>query len=127
MKPYHLLLINLFCRDLSTALSQHTFVNFTGADFLNRNISQLSQATAKLLEAEQARAHRWLIIHMNHADETERQLGVEERWTCEDPWYVDALTYISNRAIIRAVEHLEGLVVQRLFELSKANLATMGA
>ena len=64
---------------------------------------------------------------MNHADETERQLGFEERWTPEDPRYVDALGYINNRTFIRAVERLEGLVVQRLFELSKANLAATGA
>jgi hypothetical protein len=66
-------------------------------------------------------------MHMNHADETEQQLGVEECWTGEDPQYVDALTYIRNRMFICTVEHLEGLVVQRLFELSKVNLVTTGA
>lgn len=64
---------------------------------------------------------------MNRADETERQLGVKDRWTPEDPHYVDALKYINNRTFICAVERLEGLVVQRLFELSKANLAATGA
>ena len=63
---------------------------------------------------------------MNRADDTEHQLGVESRWTSDDPRYVEALTYVNNRTFIRAVEHLEGLVVQRLFELSKANLATTG-
>jgi hypothetical protein len=65
-------------------------------------------------------------MHLNRADETERQLGVEVRWTSEDPRYIAALGYIKNRAFVRVVEHLEGLVVQRLFELSKANLATTG-
>ena len=63
---------------------------------------------------------------MNRADETEQQLGIEERWTSEDPCYVDALNYINNQTFICAVECLEGLVVQRLFELSKANLAATG-
>ena len=64
---------------------------------------------------------------MNHADDIERQLKIEERWSAEDPRYMDALKFINNRTFIGAVERLEGLVVQRLFELSKANLAATGA
>jgi hypothetical protein len=63
---------------------------------------------------------------MNRADEIERQLKIEKRWSAEDPHYLDALKYINNRTFIGAVERLEGLVVQRLFELSKANLAATG-
>ena len=40
--------------------------------------------------------------------------------------YVDVLSFLNNSAFIHVVEHLEGLVVQRLFELSKANLASTG-
>ena len=36
------------------------------------------------------------------------------------------LEYSQQRQFIRAVEELENLVVQRLFELSKANLASTG-
>ena len=79
-----------------------------------------------MLEAEQTRSHRRLLAQMNRADEIERQLGIEEHWSAEDPSYLDALKYIHNRTFIGAVERLEGLVVQRLFELSKANLATTG-
>jgi hypothetical protein len=63
---------------------------------------------------------------MNRADEIERQLKIEERWSAEDPHYLEALKYIDNRTFINAVERLEGLVVQRLFELSKANLVATG-
>ena len=63
---------------------------------------------------------------MNHADEIERQLKIEERWSAEDTRYLEALKYINNRTFIGVVERLEGLVVQRLFELSKANLAATG-
>jgi hypothetical protein len=63
---------------------------------------------------------------MNRADEIERQLKIEKRWPADDPRYLDALKYIDNRTFIGAVERLEGLVVQRLFELSKANLAATG-
>ena len=37
------------------------------------------------------------------------------------------LEYSQRRQFIRVVEELENLVVQRLFELSKANLASTGA
>ena len=60
---------------------------------------------------------------MNHADEIEWQIGIEECWSVEDPCYLDALKYIHNRPFIGVVECLEGLIVQRLFELLKANLA----
>ena len=63
---------------------------------------------------------------MNRADDIERQLKIEKRWSSEDPRYLEALKYINNRTFIGAVERLEGLVVQRLFELSKANLAATG-
>ena len=36
------------------------------------------------------------------------------------------LEYSQHRQFIHVVEELEGLVVQRLFELSKANLASTG-
>ena len=86
------------------------------------NLSQSSNAKVKLLEAERTRSHWQLPVHTNHADETKQQLGVKEHWTLEDPCYVDVLKYINNQTFICAVEHLEGLVMQRLFKLSKANL-----
>ena len=110
----------------SDALSS-SFINFSTEDFTTAGtISQSSNANAKLLEAEQTRSHRRLLALMNRADEIERQLKIEERWSAEDPRYLEALKYINNRTFIGVVERLEGLVVQRLFELSKANLAATG-
>ncbi|KAG1767336.1 hypothetical protein EV702DRAFT_980110, partial [Suillus placidus] len=47
-------------------------------------------------------------------------------WTPECPEYMTALKYFHERRFVRVVEELEGLVVQCLFELSKANLAGTG-
>ena len=103
------------------------FINSGTEDFTTvGNLSQSSNTKAKWLEAEQTRSHWQLLVHMNCANETKQQLGVKEHWTPEDPCYVDALKYINNQTFICAVEHLEELVVQRLFELSKANLAATG-
>jgi hypothetical protein len=63
---------------------------------------------------------------MNAVLNLERRIGVTQRWTPADPEYQEALKYLHNWRFIRAVQHLEGLVVQRLFELAKANLASTG-
>lgn len=56
----------------------------------------------------------------------ERRLGLDERWTTEHAEYTSTLEYLSRREFVRAVEELQGLLMQRLFELSKANLADTG-
>jgi len=63
---------------------------------------------------------------MNVVDDIERRMGITERWLPEDPKYQEGLAYLTNRRFIRAVEQLQGLVVQRLFELAKANIAGTG-
>ncbi|KAG1767502.1 hypothetical protein EDD22DRAFT_978132 [Suillus occidentalis] len=67
-----------------------------------------------------------LTLEMNAALDLEHRLGLTERWTPHDPEYQEALEYLNNHRFIRAVQRLEGLVVQRLFELAKANLASTG-
>jgi len=63
---------------------------------------------------------------MNEVEEIERHLGIEERWQPGDPKYLEIESWIKHKEFITAVEELEGRVVQRLFELSKANLASTG-
>jgi hypothetical protein len=67
-----------------------------------------------------------LELHINAVQDLEQQLGIQERWTATHPEYQKTLTYINNRTFIRAVEKLEGLVVQQLMELSKANVLGTG-
>jgi hypothetical protein len=59
-------------------------------------------------------------------DDIERLLGVEERWQKSDPEYQKVLEYVGNKKFVRVVEELQGLVVSRLMELDKANLAGSG-
>jgi hypothetical protein len=53
-------------------------------------------------------------------------MGLDEQWSENDSEYQRTLKFIQNRTFIKAVDQLERLVVQRLFELSKANLAGTG-
>ncbi|KAL1741795.1 hypothetical protein HDZ31DRAFT_44648, partial [Schizophyllum fasciatum] len=89
-------------------------------------LSKEAEAAARAKEAErQALQHR-LYACMGAADDTERLAGITERWKPADEQYRTALRYVQTRGFKRVVNKLEGLVVQRLTELGKANLAGTG-
>lgn len=56
----------------------------------------------------------------------EARLNIEDRWKPGSEEYSKALEYLRHRDYYIAVDKLEGLVVQRLFELSKANASGTG-
>ena len=56
----------------------------------------------------------------------EEELNLTERWTPASPEWQDAVNYNNLRDFKLTVDKLEGLVVQRLFELTKANLSGTG-
>jgi len=56
-------------------------------------------------------------------DDTEWLLGVKTWWQCGDAEYWKTLEYISNREFVRVVEKLQGLIMSRLMEMDKVNLA----
>jgi hypothetical protein len=64
-------------------------------------------------------------VHM--VDNIERLLGITPRWQRSDSKYQDMRQYISNKKFVRIVEELQGLVVSRLMELDRVNLAGTGA
>ncbi len=59
--------------------------------------------------------------------EIEVRLGIDTRWQPTDEKYVNATKYIATRAYQQALGRLQRLVIQRLFELHKMNLAQTGA
>jgi len=58
--------------------------------------------------------------------ELEVTLGVENRWTFASPAYQETLKYMAMRKYHQALDKLQKLVIQRLFELHKLNLARTG-
>jgi hypothetical protein len=90
------------------------------------SLSQASQVSSKAREAERKGALRRLELAMNVVGDLERRMGLSERWMPESEQYISAAAYLQNRRFIRAVDELEGLVVQRFFELSKSHLAGTG-
>ncbi|KIM65037.1 hypothetical protein SCLCIDRAFT_23132 [Scleroderma citrinum Foug A] len=73
-------------------------------------------------------AERQVRSQQDRVEDLEEQLGIEptDRWTPEMHKYVEMCKYSQHRQFIHTVEELENLVVQCLFELSKANLASTG-
>jgi hypothetical protein len=56
----------------------------------------------------------------------EMKLGVDKRWQPEDIEWQNAARLVANRKYQLALDTLEGLIVARIFELSKMNRAGTG-
>ena len=92
-------------------------------------LSHVASTATKRSHAARRAAERRVRSQQDRVEDLEEQLGIEptRRWTSDQREYVEMREYSRHRQFIRAVEELENLVVQRLFELSKANLASTGA
>ena len=86
--------------------------------------SELSQTrkaeTRRRLAAE--RRHELLV----EVTAMEVKMQIERRWQPNDPQYIETVKYMSERKYHRALKHLQKLVIQRLFELNRLNLAGTG-
>lgn len=58
--------------------------------------------------------------------EMERRMGIETRWIAGSQEWNDAAELVATRRYRCAVDTLEKLVVQRLFELTKTNMSGTG-
>jgi hypothetical protein len=56
----------------------------------------------------------------------ERILGITVRWTIDSTEYQDAVKWSSERRARLALDKVQRLVIQRIFELQKANLVSTG-
>lgn len=101
---------------------------YTEADFLTASGGLSNEVTvaARTQEAERARQHSNLIKAMLKVHELEVSLQITRRWKRSDVQYQDALKFVNHNSFVAVVDELEGRIVQRLFELAKANLAGTG-
>lgn len=63
---------------------------------------------------------------LNEIVALELKMGISRRWQPADPEYVEANRYTNERKYHRALDNLQRLVIQRLFELNKLNIAATG-
>jgi hypothetical protein len=62
-----------------------------------------------------------LIVH-----QLERQLNITSRWTRDDVEWNDTEILVRKRRYQRCLDSLEGLIVARMFELTKMNMSQTG-
>ncbi|KAG1794530.1 uncharacterized protein HD556DRAFT_1442718 [Suillus plorans] len=106
----------------SVPFLMYTPANFTRTSGLNATARNNSRA----FESEHASVLHKYELQLNVVEDFEHRHSIMEWWLPHDPKYVQAVRYSQERQFICSVEELEGLVVWRLFELSKANLAGTG-
>ncbi|KAG1742887.1 hypothetical protein EDB19DRAFT_1894855 [Suillus lakei] len=103
------------------------FLSYSGSLFMpDSGLSFSASQTTKQAHAARHAAEHQLQVQINIVEDLETRLEITEHWTpvCSD--YTETLEYSRHWQFIRAVEDLEGLVVQHLFELSKSNLSSTG-
>ncbi|KAJ3504277.1 hypothetical protein NMY22_g17977 [Coprinellus aureogranulatus] len=86
--------------------------------------SELSRT--RKLESQRKTAREKIRRLLVEIAEMELRMGIEIRWTEDSAEYKDTRKYMHNRAFQKAVDDLQRLVVQRLFELHRLNLSGVG-
>ncbi|KAF7970293.1 hypothetical protein HWV62_24418 [Athelia sp. TMB] len=124
-------------RELQAASNQYrqhqdTFMNSTPESYQflppssqHASSSQYATELSQTRRAETARR----VADERHAQvlaevvSMELKMGITRRWQPSDQEYVDTLKYMTEREFHNALDKLHRLVIQRLFELSRLNLA----
>jgi hypothetical protein len=98
----------------------------------NNNYNALNLAH-NLSEAQVRQAHSFYAQAATKLDGISRlvqmheaALGIEARWSSESPEYKATLVEIHLRDYRHALDRLEHLIVQRMFELSKLGMSGVG-
>jgi hypothetical protein len=83
-------------------------------------------ATTRKIESERRYCLELREDLLRQIVDLEVQLGIK-RWDVSSPEYLEILGYLATRTYRRALENLQRLVIQRLFELHKMNISATGA
>lgn len=87
--------------------------------------SSRPMASSRLCQVTQD-AWEGMTFLQNKLHAVEDKLAIEKQWTPDSLEYQHAKGYVHIHTYQRAVDKLEGLVVQSLFELTKANVSQTG-
>ena len=78
------------------------------------------------LEGAQRMMHEKHQTILRQVQMLELAMGIQRRWQPADPQYIETARHIAERKYRRALDELQRLVVQRLFELNTMNIAGTG-
>lgn len=118
------LLQQLHDLDRKKSQSHSRFLSLAPGD-APMNYAQQAAATRRVETDRRHTAERFDRT-LYEVTELKVQMGVTQRWTPETPEYRDAAQYLRERKYHRALNKLHRLVVQRIFELHKLNIAQTG-
>lgn len=124
---YVKLLQQLQDQDNRRAQVTFQFLNSVPEDAAASNCARHA-ATTRRLEAERRHAIKQYERISLEVHALEVRMGIDQgsRWTPATEEYVATLTYIHEQRYQRALDKLQKLVIQRLFELHKLNLSGTG-
>jgi hypothetical protein len=118
-KDYKTIQAEIECIDPFLTLTQYEFAANVADQVIKSSRHEAIDRELRLVTGRMERAARVV-------DDTERLLGIDKRWQRDDVQYQKILQYIDNKKFVRVIEELQGLVVSRLMELDKVNLAGSG-
>jgi hypothetical protein len=87
---------------------------------------RIEQSKTQKLETRRRYAADKLDILLREITALEVKLNITVRWSPTSPEYIETMKYVRERKYRRALDHLQRLVVQRLFELHRLNLSGVG-
>jgi len=86
----------------------------------------VEQSEHEAINREVQKLSRQIDCAADFVDTLEQQLCIETWWHQDDAKHMKMCKYISNRKFVHVIEELQGLVMSRLVELDKINLARSG-
>jgi len=103
------------------------FLNLAPSDFAVDIAGQImKQSKHEMINRELQLISGQMEQAVRMVDDVERLLGIMQQWQRSDASIKRCIQYISNKNFVRIVEKLQGLVVSRLMELDRVNLASTG-
>ncbi|KAG0692208.1 hypothetical protein DFH29DRAFT_1009118 [Suillus ampliporus] len=118
--------LNTYQQQFNSFRTDQFFMYLPSSFTPDSGLSVTASQSMKQAQAAQRAVECHLQIQINVVEDLETRLDIADWWTPESSDYWETLDYSQQRRFICAVEDLEGLVMQHLFELSKANLSSTG-
>lgn len=119
---------------LFSLYSFRTAYEATSAKWKNTSVQELQQGDfyrkdetyTHSVECARVRRLDSLLTLQSAAEDLEMKLDIDLRWTPSSPQWKATAATMANREYLLAVDKLEGLVIARLFELTKLNQSGTG-
>ncbi|KAG8956492.1 hypothetical protein FRC03_010785 [Tulasnella sp. 419] len=117
-------------RDFYSAKKRLEAINMESTQWVSStpqqmNVAQTASGTAKIENARRHALSQFRTLE-KELERVETKMGITETWLPTCPEWKSAMNYIETREYRRAIDKVELLIVQRLFELQKLNLSGTG-